>query len=306
MDVHLRRLRYFVAVAEELHISRAAEQLRIAQPSLSKQIGALESELGVPLFHRTTRSVGLTAAGHVLLEHARELLSAWDLTQQAVLGAHSAAASVLRVGFVASGAAELTRDILATFARRYPTWQIKMRQTSWSDPTAGLADGAVDVALLRLPIPGITDIETEVLFTQARWVALPDDHPLAAHERISFTDLLDEPFIAIPLAAGGWRDYWLATDHRNGRPVRIGAEVTNPDEWLEAIINGYGISLTAEATARFYVRPGITYRPCDGVSPVDVAVCWRDGEKRAAVHAFVDSCRIVAALASEQGHITSV
>lgn len=116
MDVHLRRLRYFVAVAEELHFTRAAERLHVAQPALSRQVRELEEELRVVLLSRSSRSVALTAAGRALLPRARELLAAWEAARTAVGDAAAAEAAVLRVGFVASAANELTRPILAGFA----------------------------------------------------------------------------------------------------------------------------------------------------------------------------------------------
>jgi DNA-binding transcriptional LysR family regulator len=198
------------------------------------------------------------------------------------------------VGFVASGANEWTRRILAAFAQARPGWRVDMTHASWSDPTAGLASGAVDVALLRLPIPGYEHgLRFQTLLTEPRWVAMADNHRLASCERVAFQELLDEPFVATPASSGGWRDYWLAIDHRDGHPVRIGAVVSNPDEWLAAITNGQGISLTPQASARFYARPGLTYRPVDGVTPSSVGVGWRHGEQRSEVHDFVHACHTV-------------
>jgi DNA-binding transcriptional LysR family regulator len=133
-----------------------------------------------------------------------------------------------------------------------------------------------------------------VLLTEPRWVALPADHRLAAGaaaDPIAFADLWDEPFVATPPESGWWRDYWLAADERDGRPVRIGAVAHNPDEWLTAIANGYGVSLTPEATVRFYQRPGVVYRPVTGVSPSRVGVAWaRGGTQDPAVQDFVACC----------------
>jgi DNA-binding transcriptional LysR family regulator len=149
-----------------------------------------------------------------------------------------------------------------------------MQQAAWSDPTAGLASGDVDAALLRLPFPGQDDARIEVLLTEPRWVALPATHPLAARDQISFDQLWDEPFLAAPEETGWWRDYWLATGERQGHPVRIGYVTDQPDAWLTAIASGYGIALAPESAARYYARPGIAYRPVTGVSPSQVAVAW--------------------------------
>jgi DNA-binding transcriptional LysR family regulator len=287
MDVHLRRLRYFVAVAEELHFTRAAELLHVAQPALSRSVRELEDELRTLLLVRSSRAVVLTPAGQALLPRARALLEAWEAAQGAVADAAAAASAVLRVGFVASAANELTRAILAGFAQRRPGWRVQMSQASWTDPTAGLADRSVDVGLLRLPVPGQLQLACRVLLTEPRWVALPEDHPLAALDEVPFTALLDEPFIATPAGTGVWRDYWLALDERAGRSARIGAEVSSPDEWLQAISNGLGISLTPQASARFYARPGLAYRPVTGIGPSQVAVAWHPDDHRQAVRDFV-------------------
>jgi DNA-binding transcriptional LysR family regulator len=291
MDVDTRLLRYFVAVADEGNLTRAAQRLFVSQPALTKQIRQLEAQLGVTLFTRSRAGMALTDAGRVLAEHIPNLVSAWDMALRETRSADSRAARVLRVGFVASAANEHTQDIIATFARRRPGWRVDMRQTQWSDPTAGLADGLVDAALVRLPFPGQDGFHVETLLTEPRWVALPATHRLAGHTEIAFHDLWDEPFIATPADSGWWRDYWLATDERNDHPVRIGAIAHNPDEWLTAIANGYGISLTPEATARFYQRPGVVYRPVTGVSPSQVGIAWpitRDSDP--IISDFVHAC----------------
>lgn len=189
----------------------------------------------------------------------------------------------------------MTRNIIAAFAQLRPGWRVTLTQKPWSDPTAGLACGTVDTALLRMPLPGYeTLIASRPLLTEPRWIAMAATHPLARRHRVTFSELLDEPFIATPAASGEWRDYWLATAHRAGHPVTIGGEVNSPDEWLEAIANGQGISLTPEATARYYARPGLAYVPVDGVDPSVVAVCWRIHENRTVIQDFVRSCVHVA------------
>lgn len=272
MDVDTRLLRYFTAVAEEGNLTRAAERLYVSQPALTKQIRQLERELGLTLFTRSRSGMALTGAGRELARNAPAVLSSWSHTLRAVRAAESRATRLLRVGFVASAANELTQPAIAEFVRRRPGWQVRLTQPPWDDPTGGLADGQADAALLRAPFPGQDDMEFETLITEDRWVALPASHRLAGREVIPFAELLDEPFVATPAASGRWRDYWLATDERGGREAIIGAVAHNPDEWLNAIAGGLGVSLTPAATARFYQRPDVAYRPVDGVSPSRVVV----------------------------------
>ncbi len=293
MDVDTRLLRYFAAVADEGNLTRAAEQLFVSQPALTKQIRQLESRLGVRLFTRSRAGMTLTAAGQVLAERVPAVLAGFDQAQREAKSAASRAARVLRAGFLAGAANEATQQIIAGFARRRPGWRVEMRAAAWTDPTAGLASGDADVALLRLPFPGQDGLRTEVLFTEPRWVALPGTHPLAGHDHVCFQDLWDEPFVAAPAETGTWRDWWLAADEREGHPVRIGAviETGQPDDWLTAIANGYGIALAPESAARYYARPGIVYRPITGISPSQAAVAWLpDADDNPLVQDFVRCC----------------
>lgn len=291
MDVDTRLLRYFVAVAEEGNLTRAAERLFVSQPALTKQIRQLEQQLGVPLFTRSRAGMALTAAGRVLAERVPELLDGWGRALRETRDAAERPGRVLRVGSVASAANEATQRIIAAFARQRPGWRVELLQAAWSDPTAGLAGGTVDAALLRLPFPSQRSLRVEPLFSEPRWVALPSAHPLATRELIAFRELWDEPFVAAPPESGRWRDYWLAADEREGHPVRVGAVTAHPDDWLSAIANGYGIALAPESAARFYARPGVVYRPVSGVSPSQVGVAWApSGDADPVLRDFVRCC----------------
>ena len=217
MDVHVRDLRYFVAVAEELHFTRAAERLFVSQPALSKQIRALEEQLRVELFVRDRRNVSLTPAGEALLPAARELIAVWDAAQQAVADAAAAAAAVLRIGFSTSVGRGLLPRIQQHFARVRPNWRLQLRQVDWDDPTGGLRDGTSDLAIVWLPVPAADRFSQLVLVEEPRHVALRAEHPLAGRREIEFAALLDEPFLALPEDAGSPRDY-LARRRAPRRP----------------------------------------------------------------------------------------
>ena len=294
MDVDTRLLRAFATVAQEGNLTRAAERLYVSQPALTKQIRQLENQLGMRLFDRSHAGMALTDAGRELAGLTPQLLTDWDDAVRATRATGRRSARVLRVGFVASAANEATQDVVAEFARRRPGWRAELRQASWTNPSAGLSDGEVDAELLRLPFPGQDALRVEVLFREARWVALPSGHPLAGRGEIAFRELWDEPFVAAPEQTGAWRDHWLATDEREGRPVRIGAVTEQPDDWLSAIANGDGIALAPASAARFYARPGVVYRPLTGVRPCQVAVAWApSGDADPAVRDFVHSCSVL-------------
>ncbi|MER6990693.1 LysR family transcriptional regulator [Saccharopolyspora hirsuta] len=291
MDVDTRLLRYFAAVAEAGSLTRAAELLYVSQPALTKQIKQLEALLGVHLFTRSRTGMALTEPGRALAARVPGLLAGWDEALRETRSTASRAARVLRVGFLASAANEATQEIVAAFGRLRPGWRVDMRQASWSNPTAGLTDGDVDVGLLRLPFPGQEALRVAVLLTEPRWVALPSSHPLASRKVIAFDDLRDEPFVAAPEETGWWRDHWLAVEERGGHPVRIGAVTDQPDAWLSAIANGYGVALAPESSARFYSRPGVTYRPVTGVGPSQVGVAWAPADDtNPVVQDFVRCC----------------
>jgi DNA-binding transcriptional LysR family regulator len=289
MDVHVRDLRYFVAVAEELHFTRAAESLQISQPSLSRQIRLLERTLGFPLFQRDRRAVALTPAGESLLPGARELLSSWSATVAESAQRARAAAAVLRVGFQTSVAGPLYQVTVDRFRERHPGWTVELRLHPWSDPSAGLIEGRTDVAFVWLPVPGPDRFVRQTLWIEPRHVALWCTHPLAGRPRLRIADLFDEPFVALPPAAGVLRDYWLALDERDGHPIRIGAEAETPDETFEAIAARQGVALLAAGPAQVYSRREIVTRPVVDVSDAEFAVVWLATDERAIVRQFVEA-----------------
>ncbi|WUH91208.1 LysR family transcriptional regulator [Streptomyces sp. NBC_00433] len=292
MDVHGRDLRYFVAVAEELHFTRAAERLFVSQPALSKQIRALEKQLGAPLFDRDRQGVALTAVGTALLPYAQRVLGEWDQAWAAVGSAKAAQVSTLVVGMSTSpGRGGLLPAVRSRFTAARPEAVLRLRQVSWDDPTAGLADGTSDVAYVWLPLPDQERYGTLVVAEEPRLVALPDRHPLAARDTVDFADLLDEPFLALPAAAGPLRDYWLAADARAGRPARIGAEVASTEETYEALVAGLGVVLLAAGNAPLITLGGVTTRPVRGISPSRFALAWPHGTANPLTRAYADACR---------------
>ncbi|MFE7269429.1 LysR family transcriptional regulator [Streptomyces sp. NPDC057623] len=295
MDVHVRDLRYFVTVAEELHFTRAAERLYVSQPALSKQVRALERQLGVELFRRDPPGVTLTEAGTALLPHARRVLDAWSRGSAAVEAARAAARGTLVVGMSTSpGRGGLLPAIRSRFTAAHPDTALRLRQVSWEDPTAGLADGDADVAFVWLPLPDAGRYAWTVLAREPRLVALPDSHPLAARTQVDFTELLAEPFLALPPSAGPLRDHWLALDERDGRAPRVGAEIASTEETYEALVAGLGVCLVAAGNAPLITLGGVVTRPVRGLSPSRYALAWRaeDGH-RPLVRAYAQACRQV-------------
>jgi len=290
MDVHVRDLRYFVAVAEELSFTRAAsDRLFVSQPTLSKQIRQLELSFRTALFERDRRTVTLTAAGKALLPYARQMIEHWEGAQRAVVDAAAADNATLTVGFQTSIGRGLIPAVTATMERLLPGWRLQFRQVTWADPTVGLASGDVDVAIAWLPIPSSGDFLHKVITREDRWVALPANHRLAERRVVCFEDLVDEPFIALPAVAGALREFWLGNDHRR-TPARIAATAETADETFEAVTSGLGIVLLSAGNAEIYKREDLICRPVAGLSPSELAVVWRAGDDREAVRVFTDAC----------------
>lgn len=306
-DVHVRDLRYFVTVAEELHFTRAAERLYVSQPALSKQIRALERQLGAELFRRDRRGVALTEAGAALLPYAERVLAVWAEGASALAEVSAAGRSTLVVGMSTSpGRGGLLPAIRSRFTAAHPEATVRLRQVSWDDPTAGLADGDTDVAFVWLPLPDAGRYGWTVVAEEPRLVALPDSHPLTARAEVDFADLVDEPFLALPAGAGPLRDYWLALDERGGQLPRIGAEIASTEETYEALVAGLGICLVAAGNARLISLGGVITRPVHGISPSRYALAWRreDGG-RPLVRAYAEACRGVISGGETRGYYES-
>ena len=246
-------------LGEELNYRRAAERLFITQPALSTAIKQLEHQTGVTLFRRNTRAVALTDLGMVWLPRVQDALRGVDAAVDDLI-ATSRRDRRIRLGYLIGTGADVLFRLVRHFETAYPEISVEPREFDFSDPTAGLADGTTEVAIIRPPV----DLpEHRMLILDAEnWVAcLPRDHRLAHRSELSIAELLDDPIVVAPGSAGRWRDYWMATDARNGKPPTIAAVAATYEEETTTIARGLGISFTSEASARLYDRQGIAYVP---------------------------------------------
>lgn len=252
-------MRYFVVLGAELNYRRAAERLFITQPALSTAIKQLEHQLGVVLFTRNTREVALTELGATWLPKVRAALRGVDEVVDDLVSKASRDRRI-RLGYLIGTGADVLFRLVRHFETAYPEIKVEPREFDFSDPTAGLADGTTEVAIIRPPV----DLpEHRMLILDAEnWVAcLPRDHRLAHRADLSIAELLDDPIVVAPGSAGRWRDYWMATDARDGKPPTIAAVAATYEEETTTIARGLGISFTSEASARLYGRQGIVYVP---------------------------------------------
>lgn len=279
----MRELRYFAMVAEKLHFTEAAEALYVSQPALSKQIRALEAKLGAALFIRDRRTVYLTPAGEALLPLAQVVLAAWSRAEQAVAAAADTERATLRVGISTGLGRGILSAVRARLAETAPHARLHIRQIGWDDATGGLAadgPGRSDAAFVWLPLPDPALYEWLEVATEPRVVALPAHHRLAERAELDIAELLDEPFLALPIASGVLRDYWLAIDARHGRPPVIGAEIASAEETVEALAAGLGVCLLAAGNASLIERDGVAVRPITGVTPSRLVLVWRRDDHR--------------------------
>ncbi|MFJ5262488.1 LysR family transcriptional regulator [Streptomyces sp. NPDC088387] len=280
-DLDLRKVRYFVAVAEELNFGRAAERLHLAQPVVSRQIRALEDELRVRLFRRDRRGTELTAAGRQLLEEARPLLAAAEALRRRVVSA-AADTRVFTVGFMPG--LTVTSAVRA-LKRRHPDLDVRLLRTTWDDQVEVLRDGRADVSLVRLPIDQ-RDLQVRPLFQEARVVALPVGHPLAGKRSVSIADLAGDHLLQNPDAVPEWRD--IAVEMRSGTRPEV-PPVHSVEEKLELVASGAGVCVIPLSTAGFYTRQDVVTSLVEDIAPNQVCLAWMATRRSPLIHDFADA-----------------
>jgi DNA-binding transcriptional LysR family regulator len=288
--VELRHLRYFVAVAEELHFRRAAARLHISQPPLSQQIRALERELGTPLLARNRRRVELTAAGEVFLREAREVLGAVHNATELTRRVGRGEVGRLSVGFVGSAMYATLPEILRAFRTRYPNVDLNLRELTTAAQLEALDAGWIDVGFIRPPSTP-TKLAIETIHREGVVVALPDSHPLAGRRRLRLQDLRDEALVVLAgrEAPGLQQSLDVAmTELRGGAIVQEVAEINTA---IGLVVAGLGISFVPASVAALE-REGVAYRPLSGVGPtVELALAWRPAVGSPVLERFLEVAR---------------
>jgi DNA-binding transcriptional LysR family regulator len=288
-DLDLRKLRYFVAVANELNYGRAAKSLHIAQPVLSRQISMLENELGVILFARSKRGTQLTDAGSVLRDEATALLRAAAALQRRARVA-GREGSHFTIGFMPG---LIVTPIVRLMEERFPGLRVDVVRTSWDDQIEMIHDGRVDASFVRLPVPrrGLTVVP---LFAERRVVVLPLDHPLLERSVVTVDDLAEFDLIQDPEAVPEWRD---AVEKL--RPAALVTDRVAPpaartvEEKLEQVAVGRGIIVLPESTATFYTRPDVVHRYVIDLADGEVALAFDSRRTSREIESIVEIAQIV-------------
>jgi DNA-binding transcriptional LysR family regulator len=285
MDVDLRKLRYFVEVAEQLHFGRAADTLHIAQPALSRQIRALEDELGVTLLLRDRRATALTPAGRQLLHDAKPLLtSAQALVRRTRRAAHPT--TQFTIAFMPG--ITVTPAVKALTAR-HPHLDVRLLRTGWHNQTHVVLDGRADASIVRMPID-THGLEVLPLFTEPRVVVIAGDHPLAGKGSLALTDLADEHLLQDPAAVPEW--HAVAHEMRTGRRPEIPA-IHSVEEKLELVASGAGFCVLPLSTASFYTRPDVTILRAPSLGDNQVSLVWNTAHQTPLVEDFRDVCHLL-------------
>ncbi|MFI7288727.1 LysR family transcriptional regulator [Streptomyces anulatus] len=288
MDLDLRKLRYFVAVADKLHFGRAADELHIAQPVLSRQIRALEKDLGTLLLTRDSHGVLLTDAGRQLLTDAGPLLASAHAARRRVTAAARGSRRItvgFRAGIAVAPAVQL-------FANQHPDVLVDVQRIEWDDQAPMLLDGRIDIGYVRLPIDE-AGLRVAPLYGEPRVAVMPVGHRLAGKEEVTEADLAGEPLV--------WHADTSTQPTRHPHP-NAGYLVRGVDETLEHVAAGRGISFLARSATVFYSHPDITYVPVSDLAPDQVCLAVPASRISPVVDDFFTAAQAAAEITAECGN----
>ncbi len=270
-DLDLRLVRYFTVVADHRHFGRAAAELRVAQPSLSRQIRQLERQLGVRLLDRTPQGSRLTEAGEVFLPRAKALLRS---AAQAAASARAAAQpSRVTIGY--------TTNLFITAAvrelrRQHPDADVRTLHLDWNEPRAALLEGRVDAVVARLPF-ATDQLDVTILYDEPRELLVPVDHRLAGKESVTLDDIAGEPVPRMPDPA--WNSFWRIDPRPDGSPAPDGPLVNAMEDKLELIAAGEAVAIIPGGLHAEGLRPDLTTIPLEGVDPSHIVIATRADDR---------------------------
>ena len=294
----LKQMRYFLAVAEERNFTRAAERLHMAQPPLTRQIQALEEDIGAALFVRTARGVTLTEAGHALLAEVPNLLSLAQRAKERAVLASEGQTGRLDVGIFGSGVLDVIPRILARFHAQRPEVRIVLHTLNKGEQMQALRERRISVGFNRLVAPE-DDLVVEEVLRESMTVALPEHHPLAKKAAISIPDLSDEPLILYPrLPIAGLAQQVMQAFNREKSVLRVEQEVEDVLTAVALVAGGFGACVTTASTASLRL-PGVVYRPLVSkhLIEIELSCLYRQSDDSPVLSAFIDVVREFSAMA---------
>ncbi|WP_337060112.1 LysR family transcriptional regulator [Kineococcus sp. G2] len=283
MELTVQQLRCFLAVAEELHFTRAAQRLHVAPPSLSQQVAALEKRLQVQLFHRTSRRVELTAAGAELLPLARRAVGSVQEVQEWARRRREAGERVV-VGLVAGG--PLCSAVLSAAARAMPGVGWELRRLGFADSLRALRSERVDAALVpAVTLPAAADLRAVPLWREGRVLVVPTGHRLAGRSEVGIDETTGERFVGVA-DDDATLDEWFVSPRPDGRRPRVEPAAGTLEEVLDLCAAGMAVNIAGATVARGYARPDLRFVPVRDVPDVTVALVQRAGDPGRALAAL--------------------
>lgn len=290
--IELRHLHYFVVLAETLHYGRAAEQLHISQPPLSRQIALMESSLGVALFERTRRSVRLTRAGERLYRDARDILQAVEQAKRNAVSASKGEDGTISVGFMMSSAYNVLPALTRTYAAAYP--QVDMKLTEWLPNllVESVRAGRTDVGVMYRP-EDCSGLETRTVYREALVAVLPHTHRLVNAEAVAAADLAGESFVTFPHEiAPVVRDMIDNYCRRAGFTPRVRLETNLQQTIINLVAEGLGVAMVPISMRTVHPEHAV-FRPLRNAPVVEVALLWSQHNHNPCVQTFAKNADAV-------------
>jgi DNA-binding transcriptional LysR family regulator len=290
--MEMRQLRYFIAVAEELHFGRAAERVNICQPPLSQQIKHLEEELGAQLFHRKNKKISLTEAGAAFLEDAKEILKRVDAASEKVSGIARGIAGRISLGLVLPAMDTFLPDAIRVFRSENPMVEIQLLEMGTLAQLAALRAGNIHMGVMRLFQHDAKGLIIERIVEEPYVLAVPSEHRLAMLDTIPLVSLDGEPLIFFPRRLHpALHDKIIACFSAAGCTPVIAQETTTKFASIALVAAGLGLALVP-SSAQKQSRLGVVYRPIVGGLPmVELSLVWREETESAALRNLIETIR---------------
>ncbi len=287
--MELRHLRYFVAVGEALNFTRAAKELHLAQPSLSRQIQNLEEELGVRLLHRSRQGVSLTLAGTSFLADAKRVLAHGVAIVEAVQSLDRREKRELNIGYVASLIYDLLPATLAAFQVTFPNVPVHLFDMTCGDQLRALADGTIDLAFVgSWAVRERSGLQSRPIAAYKTVAALPKNHHLARRSTVKLKDLEPMFFIGISEhSRPGYRQWLLESCGQAGYRPKVLQEAELERALLQVVAGGLGIALLPEPVTKI-PHPDVVFRPLSPVLVTPFWIAWREEDRAPALQGYVD------------------
>lgn len=287
--VDIRQMRYFVAVAETLHFGRAAERLHMSQPPLSRQIAALEKELGARLIERDTRQASLTFAGRRFLEDARAVIASFDQACRNARSAERGERGALSVGFMMHAANTVVPILARRFMEAYPEVELELREVVPADLADAILNGRFDAAVMF--DPGFTrGLESMTIYREPLCLAAHPDHELSKLASVAASDLEGQPFIVTPMdVAPMLREAVVNFCHTAGFEPAFRLEVQLQQTIVSLVAENLGVALVPQSMRK--TNPKVTFLDVDGAPWVQQVLAWRSGNLNPTLGPFIEQAR---------------